>query len=168
MVIGGFSPLFIILTIRGSSLIPDFITVPLCFLIVFIPNAIIFWRISIIKKQKDRSKLTISEIKEQNDSIIIYLFAMLLPLFEASLSSYRDILAIIIAIIFLIFVFWYLDLHYINLFFLIFGYNVFIVTKKYDDISEEKVTFLSKKNILQKGEISASRISNFVFIDKED
>ena len=174
MVVGSFSPLFILIAARGSEIINNYILILICFILIIFPNLILQRRIHIIKKNKQNVQdIKPINVTDQGEAIIIYLFAMLIPLFEADLNSLRGLISIIIAIIFLIFVFWKLNLHYINIFFTLFGYSVFVVEKeKFSGGGKKeriKIVLLSKKELLSQGRlIQAYRISDTVYIEKED
>jgi len=174
MVIGSFSPLFILIAARGSKIINNYLLILICLILIIFPNIILQKRIHIIKKNKQNAQnITPINVTDQREAIIIYLFAMLIPLYEADVNSLRGLIAIVIAIIFLIFVFWKLNLHYINIFFTLFGYNVFIVEKEITSgpykTEKAKIVVLSKKELLSQGKpIQAYRISDTVYIEKED
>lgn len=52
---------------------------------------------------------------------------MLLPLYQASLGSVRDIYATLFALGLILFVFWHMGLHYMNVLFAISGYRIYTV-----------------------------------------
>src|SRR5690606_17831066 len=58
------------------------------------------------------------------------LFAMLIPLFDANTDGMRDLIAVSLALIFVMFLFWHMRLHYMNLLFAIWGYRIFTVEAK--------------------------------------
>jgi hypothetical protein len=53
MILGSFSPLFILWAIRGSELIPDNYFLPFCALMVIMPNAFLWQRVRTAKKKKE-------------------------------------------------------------------------------------------------------------------
>lgn len=173
MVIGSFSPLFILIAIRGSKVVNNYILIIICLILIILPNIVLCWRINIAKNNKDNKEIRPIKVTYKEETIIIYLFAMLIPLFEANINSIRGLIAVIVAIIFLIFVFWKLNLHYINIFFALLGYGVFIAEierflgpNKTDKV---KIVVLSKKELLAGGEpMQTYRISDMVYIKKED
>lgn len=174
MVIGSFSPLFILIMVRGSEVINNYLLILICLIIIIVPNIVLLKRIHIIRKNSQNiHDIKPINVTDQGEAIIVYLFAMLIPLFEADLNSTRSLIAIIVAIIFLIFIFWKLNLHYINIFFALFGYNVFVVEREIvlgpSKVEKVKIVVLSKKELLlQVKPIQAYRISDTVYIEKED
>jgi hypothetical protein len=51
------------------------------------------------------------------DHISVYLFAMLLPFYSEAIDTWRDLGATFAARAFIVFLFWHLNLHYMNLLF---------------------------------------------------
>ena len=127
MVLSSLSPLFVLWAVRGTQAISDSILIPLCAVLVIIPNLGLGLRILLAKKRDDTSSLVPTEIHDQREHIIVYLFAMLIPLFDANIGNQRDFFAVCVALIFVVFIFWKLNLHYVNLIFALFGYNVFTI-----------------------------------------
>lgn len=52
---------------------------------------------------------------------------MLLPLYAMELDTWRDLATVLEALGFIVFLFWHLNLHYMNLLFAACGYRVFTV-----------------------------------------
>ncbi len=50
MVIGSFSPLFILITVRGSEIINNYLLILICLIIIIVPNIVLLMRIHIIRK----------------------------------------------------------------------------------------------------------------------
>ena len=57
MVLSSLSPLFILLAIRGNSVIPDFYFVGVCILLVIVPTFFLWCRIREARKDKDQREL---------------------------------------------------------------------------------------------------------------
>ena len=64
---------------------------------------------------------------------------MLLPFYATELSTCRDLAALLVALGFIVFLFWHLNLHYMNVLFAAFGYRVFTL------YSPARENFLSGK-----------------------
>ena len=172
MVLSSLSPLFVLWAVRGTQAISDSILIPLCAVLVIIPNLGLGLRILLAKKRDDTSSLVPTEIHDQREHIIVYLFAMLIPLFDANIGNQRDFFAVCVALIFVVFIFWKLNLHYVNLIFALFGYNVFTIKVNRSTgqsiTHSDTVIVLSKHNSLTaEMPIVAYRISDSVFIEKE-
>lgn len=94
---------------------------------------------------------------------------MLLPFYPVSLQGGREFAATFMAILFILFVFWHLNMHYMNLLFAARGYHVFTVAPDASERYGTKTPFvlLTQRNTLVKGEeIETYRISDTVFIEK--
>lgn len=127
MVLSSISPLFILWAIRGNSLIPDRWFIGACILMFIVPNAFLWLRIQMAKKQTDKRELTVGAADDHRDQILVYLFAMLLPFYSVDISTWRDFGATLVALAYIVFLFWHLNLHYMNLLFAARGYYVFTV-----------------------------------------
>ena len=127
MVLSSISPLFVLWAIRGNSLIPDRYFVAFCALMVILPNAFLWLRIRTAKKQADKRELLVGKAEDHRDHILVYLFVMLLPFYSEDFGSWRYLSVSFAALAFIVFLFWHLNLHYMNLIFAALGYRVFTV-----------------------------------------
>src|SRR5437773_9737215 len=100
MVLSSMSPLFVLWAIRGNNLIPDRYSVSACVLLVIIPNAYLFFRIGTAVRRYDRRRLVIGISEDRREHLLVYLFAMLLPLYAAELHTVRDVIAVVVALAF--------------------------------------------------------------------
>lgn len=169
MVLSSIAPLFIIWGIRGNALIPDIYFIPFCIIMVVVPYTFLGLRIRTARKQKDKRELVAGRIEDSRYHLLVYLFAMLLPLFTIELNTWRNFSAIMVALVFIIFLFWHLNLHYMNIVFAIFGYHVFTVYPPKDDnpLSGKNnfVLITFKDSISEDDKITAYRISNSVYLE---
>lgn len=133
MVLSSISPLFILWAIRGNSLIPDRWFIGFCALMVVVPNAFLWLRIRTAKKQDDNRDLIVGTAYDHRDHILVYLFAMLLPFYSEAIGTWRDLGATFAALAFIVFLFWHLNLHYMNLLFATLGFRVFTIYPPTDD-----------------------------------
>ena len=99
-------------------------------------------------------------------------FAMLLPFYREEVETYRDMIAMIVALLFIIYLFFWLNLHYINILFALKGYRVFTIHSPDDgnifsgqDIS---VLITARRNLMPNEKVRAYRISNTVYMEKID
>lgn len=172
MVLSSISPLFILWAVRGNSLVPDCYFVGFCALMVVLPNAFLWMRIRTAKKQEDKRELTVGTADNHRDHILVYLFAMLLPFYSADLGSWRYLSASLAALAFIVFLFWHLNLHYMNLLFAMKGYRVFTVYPPADDNSlAGKVghAVITRRADLPAGEkLVAYRLSDTVYLEATD
>lgn len=127
MVMSSLSPLFVLWAIRGNPLIPDGYLIAACCVIVVLPNLFLWLRILTARQLNEKRDLHIATAEDHRDHLLVYLFAILLPFYAATLSTWRDLAALLVALAFITFLFWHLNLHYMNLLFAIKGYRVFTV-----------------------------------------
>jgi hypothetical protein len=169
MVLSSMAPLFLLWAVRGSSLIPNHYFIPGCLLIAVVPNVLLLLRIRIAKRTGDCQVKFVYRTDDHKDHILVYLFATLLPFYTADLQSYREFGATVLALAFILFLFWHLNMHYMNLLFALQGYRVFTVTPDSQDVHGGKAPFviLAKRTALAVDqEIDTYRLSDTVFIEK--
>jgi len=132
MVLSSISPLFVLWAIRGNKLIPDPCLVALCAFMVVAPNAFLWLRIATAKRLKEQRELVVGKAEDHRDHLLVYLFSMLLPFYGAELATWRDLAALLVALGFIVFLFWHLNLHYMNVLFAALGYRVFTIYPSQD------------------------------------
>lgn len=169
MVLSSVSPLFILWAIRGNSVIPDFYLGGFCALMVIIPNAFLWLRIWTAKRQADKRDITVGVADDHRDHILVYLFAMLLPFYSENIGSWRDLGATVAALAFIVFLFWHLNLHYMNLIFAALGYRVFTVHPPVDGnaiTGKTRHAVITRRVSLAPGErLVAYRLSDTVYLE---
>lgn len=169
MVLSSMAPLFLLWAVRGSSLFPNSYFIPACVLMAIAPNLLLLFRIRTAKSTNDCQVKTIHHVDDHKDHILVYLFATLLPFYTADLQSHREFGATVLALAFILFLFWHLNMHYMNLLFALQGYRVFTVTPDSQDTHGGKTPFivLAKRTSLTEGQkIETYRLSDTVFIEK--
>lgn len=166
MVLSSISPLFLIWAIRGCSLIADSVLILSCSLLVIVPNLVLFGRLRIAKNHKDTKPIKIGSYADHRDHLLVYLFTMLLPFFTAEVDNWRDFSAIIVALMLIVFIFWHLNLHYMNIFFAFKGYRIYtIYPPKEDNLHSGKNSFVlvTKRTSLNSMDtLIGTRLSNSV------
>lgn len=171
MVLSSISPLFILWAIRGNSLIPDTWFFSFCVLMVVVPNAFLWLRIRKSKKQKDDRELTVGTADDHRDHILVYLFAMLLPFYAEDLGTWRDLGATVAALAFIVFLFWHLNLHYMNLIFAARGFRVFTVYPPTDGnplTGKTRYAVITRRVSLAPGDrLVAYRLSDTVYLEAD-
>jgi len=133
MVLSSISPLFLLWGIRGNKIVPDRYLIPSCVAMLILPTLFLWLRTRTAMKQQDRRELVIGHAEDHKGHILVYLFAMLLPLYPIDTSTWRDFWALLAALALIVFLFWHLNLHYMNLLFAFFGYRVFTIFAPKDD-----------------------------------
>ena len=169
MVLSSISPLFILWAIRGNNLISDDYLLALCAFMIIVPNVFLWLRMVTAKRLQERRELVIDKADDHRDHLLVYLFSMLLPFYAAELATWRDLAALVAALRFIIFLFWHLNLHYMNVLFAALGYRVFTIYPPSDGnplsgkISQVLIT---PRVGLAKGQhISAYRLSDTVYFE---
>jgi hypothetical protein len=169
MVLSSVSPLFILWAIRGNSLVPDEWFAGSCLLMVIAPNAFLWLRARRAKKQSDKRELAVGTADDHRDHILVYLFAMLLPFYSEDIGTWRDLGATLAALAFIVFLFWHLNLHYMNLLFALRGLRVFTVCSPADNnplTSRTRQAVITRRVDLAPGErIIAYRLSDTVYLE---
>lgn len=171
MVLSSISPLFILWAIRGNSLISDHWFISFCALMVVVPNFFLWLRIRIARTQADKRELTVGTADDHRDHILVYLFAMLLPLYAEKFGTWRELGATAAALAFIVFLFWHLNLHYMNLIFAALGLRVFTVYSPADGnplTGKARHAVITRRVSLAPGErIVAYRLSDTVYLEVE-
>jgi hypothetical protein len=169
MVLSSISPLFIIWAIRGSKLIPDLYFTIFCGLMVVMPYAFLVFRIRIAKRLAEKRELAIGSAEDHRDHILIYLFAILLSFYAANLDTLRDLAAAFVTIGFIIFLFWHLNLHYMNIFFAAQGYRIFTVYPPDDGnilTNKAGLVLITKRITIPHGiQLAVYRLSDTVYLE---
>jgi hypothetical protein len=169
MVLSSLSPLFVLWAIRGSKLVCDRYLLGFCALMVVVPNLFLWLRIRTAKKQQIKRELVIGSAEDHRDHLLVYLFATLLPFYSIDTGTWRDFAALLTAVAFVVFLFWHLSLHYMNIIFAICGYRVFTIHAPTDDnpvsgrISLVLIT--PRINIVSGERIMAYRLSDTVYFE---
>lgn len=169
MVLSSMAPLFVLWAVRGSGLVPDRYFVPGCLVLAVLPTCLLLLRIRTAKRHNDCQTKNIHRADDHRDHILVYLFAMLLPFYTVNLQDGREFAATVLALIFILFLFWHLNMHYMNLFFAVQGYRGFTIIPDPKDRLGGKAHFviLTQRMTLAEGEqIEAYRLSDTVFVEK--
>jgi hypothetical protein len=162
MVISGLTPLFVLWAIRGMQPVPDKWLIVSCATLVIVPNCVLLLRFTIARTRGDKHTLAVTKADDHRDHLLVYLFAMLLPLYDANVGRTRDSAATLGALLFVVFLFWHLNLHYMNVLFALFGFRVFTIQASGET---EPIFLLARRTVLGVGKVHAFRLSNTVFIE---
>ncbi|MEQ9345662.1 MAG: hypothetical protein RIG26_04380 [Thalassospira sp.] len=132
------SPVFVLWAIRGVDAIQDQVWVPICIGLFLLPTLILWLTFRHARKTENTKTIKISSAKDQREHLLTYLFTMLIPLFDANTDGMRDLTAVAIALMFVMFLFWHMRLHYMNLFFAMWGYRIFTVEAKIGTTEQDR------------------------------
>ena len=170
VVLSGLSPLFILLAVRGNNVFPDQWFIAGCITFIVIPNAVLLSRILLVKKEKNTHPVKVGSAEDQRAHLLVYLFSILLPFYRQEIGSVRDLAALLVALAFIVFLFWHLNLHYMNIIFTIRGYRIFTV---YPPVEENPYTgknsfmLITKRSALKSGDnLVVVRLSDSVYFEQ--
>lgn len=171
MVLSSISPLFILWAIRGNGIVPEYYFVLFCVGMVVLPNLFLLWREQISIRLQEKSEKTVGSAEDHREHVLVYLFAMMLPFYTVNLSAWREMAATLVALAFIVFLFWHLNLHYMNLIFAARGYRVFTVYPPDDDnpiTGRTSFVVITKRPTLKPGErLDLHRFSDTVYMEIE-
>lgn len=125
LVISSLSPVFVLWAIRGVNVMRDLYWIPLCLTLFLVPNLLLWLFVRRARVVGNKKTVNLHTPEDHRDSLLTYLFAMLLPLYDANLDGWRDMVALLTAFAFVCFIFWHMRLHYMNIFFAVLGYRIF-------------------------------------------
>ena len=164
------SPVFLLWSIRGVDAVPDRFWVPACLTLFVLPTAVIYLFFRRAKNSDNVKTIDIVESCDQREHLLTYLFAMLIPLFDVNLGGVRDILAVAFALALVMFLFWYMRLHYMNLIFAVWGYRIYTVEAK-GGSTGRMMTFaiISRRDqLLKDTTVTGYRLGGNVLVDRDD
>ncbi len=170
------SPVFLLWSIRGVDAVDDAVWIPTCLVLFVLPTVILYWVFSRARKSENVKTIDVVSARDQREHLLTYLFAMLIPLFDVNLGGVRDIVAVAFALAFVMFLFWHMRLHYMNLIFAIWGYRIYTVeakigTKERDREQPRLVTYavISRRHYLPEGlALTGYRLGGNVLVDKDN
>ncbi len=166
MVLSSISPLFILWAIRGNSLVAEGYFLVFCIIMATLPSIYLWWRIVNAKKQKQIRAIVVGKAEDNRAHLLLYLFTILLPFYFADLDTLRDFIGALVALFLIIFLFWHMNLHYLNIWFALCNYRVFLIYPKEDNnpfSGKISVVLITKRAFVPKEEtIYAYRLSNTV------
>ena len=171
LVLSSMGPLFALWGIKGATAIPDLYLIPACTIMIALPLAFLWWRVRTAKRNNDTRQLVIERVEGYGHHILTYIFAMLLPFYRQDIATLRDVLAISAALLFVVIIFWSLNLHYINIVFVLRGYRTYLVHPPDDGnpfSGTQAHILVTRRSSLRTDEsIVAYRISNTFLLERE-
>ena len=170
MVFSSLSPLFILWSIRGTNLIPDIYFITGCLAMAVLPTGFLHFREVLAKRQNDIRSLVVGKTEDQRGHILVYLFAILLPFYRQNVESWREFAALMAALVFIVFLFWHLNYHYMNIVFALRGYRVLnVLSPDGDSEGSSMMNFalITRRSSVEPNErLVAYRLSNTVYLEK--
>ena len=132
MVMVSFTPLFVLIAIRGNDVVADKWTWMVCSSLIVTPMLLVAWRIRLVWRFGTKTEMVIGIAEDSRSHVLGYLFATMLPFYRSSIDQWRDLIALTVALAFILLLFWYLRWHYVNWLLLVLGYHVYTVTPSED------------------------------------
>lgn len=171
MVLSSLAPLFILWAIRGIDLFPHLWVAIGATLAGVVPTALLVYRCRTAKRENDKETLTVETAENQQGYVLTYLFAILLPFYRDTIDSPVEFAAMLTALSIIVFLFYHLNYHYINVLFALRGYRVIAVhpdaaAGKYGRTTSFAV-ITRRHNLLPKDRIIAYRLSNTVYLEED-
>lgn len=161
MVLSGLAPLFLLWSIRGIEGVPDSALWGICGVLVVFPTGLLVTRWLIAKRQKDIRTFDVGEVQNHRDHAVVYLLAMVLPLYDVNLGTVRQTFAMIAALCLVAFLFFHLRLHYVNLIFAMRGYSAYSWSTP-----DGPIVVLSQAGALHRGDrITCYRLGGSVYVE---
>ena len=141
-----------------------------CLLMAILPTGLLLLRELLARRQNDTRSLVIGRTEDHRGHVLVYLFAILLPFYRQNVDAWRDFVALLAALMFIVFLFWHLNYHYMNIAFALRGYRVLNVLSP-DEGGEHSsmVNFalITRRSTVQPNErLEAYRLSNTVYLEK--
>lgn len=170
MVLSSIAPLFILWAIRGIELLPDVYFVAGCVVLATVPTMLLLLRERVAKQQNDTRTLVIGSVEDDRGHVLVYLFAMLLPFYRQDVDTCREFLALLAALCFIVFLFWHLNFHYMNILFALRRYRVLTVhppetTNEYASL--DSFTLLTRRRSIPANEqVVAYRLTDTLYMEK--
>lgn len=168
LVLACMAPLFILMAIRGVGIVPWEIYFPVFISLALVPNLILAVRLFIATKNNDRKRIRVTNSTDNREQLITYIFAMLLPLFQSSVSTEQDLYAALCALLFVIYIFGHMELYYMNFFFALAGYRILSIRpdSASGNLSVSHVLITKKTSISSTTDINPLRVTDFLLFDK--
>lgn len=161
MAVSSLSPLFFLIAIKGSALLSDSLLASICAAVIIISTSMLALRVKASLRNDDTATLKIVDVEDSRDHLLVYLFAVLVPLFQADLDTPRNALLFCSVLALVLFLLVHLRLYYANVLFAVFHFKIFTLTTE----EGRRIALISKKEKVIPSEMTLHRVSNFLYID---
>jgi hypothetical protein len=168
LVLACMAPLFILMAIRGVGLVPWEIYFPVFIGLALIPNIYLAFRIIYAVKQNDRKRIYPTNVTDNREQLITYIFAMLLPLFQSAVSTEQDLYSALCALLFVVYIFGNMELYYMNFFLALAGYRILSIRPDAGSGNSYvlQVLITKRSSLPPNQEIQPVRITDFLLFDR--
>lgn len=161
MTLASLAPLFVLTAVRGLPKVGEKWTWTGAAVLVLVPNIVLWLRYTVARRGNDRGRFEVEAATDNREHLLVYLFAVLMPLYQSTFASSREMTANLLVILFVVYLFMHMNLHYMNVIFAVFGYRVFSI-----ETSGTRVVLLTKRTSISPGQtLTPYRLSNTVYID---
>ncbi len=148
-------------------MVPEIWTWGVCASLIVVPLTFLILRVVVVWNSEGTGQVEVGTVEDNRTHLLAYLFATMLPFYRSSLDTWRDLAAIGIALAFIVFLFWYLRLHYVNFLLALFHYRVYTVFPPDGTEGFHRRTplvLITRRNFLSRGELlTARRLSDTVY-----
>jgi hypothetical protein len=165
LVLACMAPLFLLMAIRGVSVVPWEWYFPTFITLAVLPNVYLLVRMWQARHLNDRKRINVVGYTDNREQLITYVFAMLLPLFQSSVSSANDLYASLAATLLVIFIFGHMELYYMNIVLALFGYRVLSVRGSGSPFEVAHVLITKRKSIPPNTQLTPLRITDFLLFE---
>ena len=164
LVLACMAPLFVLMAIRGISVVPWEWYFPTFLALAVLPNLYLAFRMRQARKLNDRKRITVEEASDNREQLITYIFAMLLPLFQSSVSTENDLYAALAATLIVIFIFGHMELYYMNFFLAFRGFRI-VSVRSSGQFGVSHVLITKRTTFPAQLQLTPVRITDFLLFD---
>lgn len=164
LVLACMAPLFVLMAIRGIGVVPWEWYFPAFIALAVLPNVYLAFRMWQARKLDDRKRITVEDVSDNREQLITYIFAMLLPLFQSSVSTENDLYAALAATLIVIFIFGHMELYYMNFFLAFRGYRI-VTLRGSGQFGVSHVLITRRPTFPPNLQLNPLRITDFLLFD---
>lgn len=164
LVLACMAPLFVLMAIRGIGVIAWEWYFPGFLALAVLPNMYLAFRMWQAKRLNDRKRITVDAVTDNREQLITYIFAMLLPLFQSSVSTENDLFAALAATLIVIFIFGHMELYYMNFVLAFAGYRI-VSVRGSGQFGVSHVLITKRTSFPAQLQLTPLRITDFLLFD---
>jgi hypothetical protein len=165
LVLACMAPLFILMAIRGIGVVPWEWYFPAFLALAIVPNLYLLLRMWQARRLNDRKRITVDFATDNREQLITYIFAMLLPLFQSSVSTESDLYAALAATLIVVFIFGHMELYYMNFVLAFMGFRIISVNAGAGQFGVSHVLITKRTNFSGQLQLTPLRITDFLLFD---
>ena len=169
-ILSSISPVFFVSIFQTPKFVDQFYW-SLTFSVLFLfPNLLMGLRWILAKRKNLTSVYNITKSEDGREHVFTYLFALIIPFFSEEIDSLFKLISFIFLMVFVVFIFWHMRLHYLNLIFALAGYKVLNIRVRshpgaHSSVAERRYILLSKDEDVEAGErLRCVRLSNHILM----